>query len=290
MEFIKISRLDDLIFEGTDLWSPVPKYPAFGGQIAAQSLVSASLTVAADAVPNTLSILFVNHCRSSQNAKYMVKTLRNGNILDMRQVDCYQDDTLVSTMYASFSKPDGNVHDYESEPYQLYEDEFIPFTDYTSQALGDSGASQADIRLKYQVLYENMLMMLNILDVEVGKENGDMRQIRVKIKEKPEDIIGKAALITLVSDLLLVETALITSNLTLFSEDLSLLTSVDHTIHFVNLEKEIEDWIYYIVKCKGIRNSKAVCEGQLIHSDGTLICLTRQQGVFRVKASYTKKE
>lgn len=290
MEFVRISKQDDMVFEGSNLWSPFPGYPAFGGQIAAQSLVSALSTVAGDAVPIALSILFVSRCLPSLATRYVVRSLRSGNVLDMRSVECYQGDTLVSTMHASFSRPDCNIHDYESEKYELYEDEFIPFTEYISRALNENGGNPAEIKVKYQVLYENMLMMLNVIDVEVGKANGDMRQIRIRVKERPTDTTGMASLVTLISDLLLVETALITSNLTLFSEDLSLLTSVDHVIHFVDLEKDVKDFVYYVVKCKGIRNSKAICEGQLIHEDGTLICLTRQQGVFRVKRTYSKGE
>lgn len=289
MDFFKISLLSGTTFEGTDLWSPFPGYPAFGGQIAAQALLAAFLTVPEISVPNTLSVMFVSRCNSKRNVRYVVKKLRDGSIVDMRQVECYQDDALVSIMHASFSKPECNIHDYEGGSHKLYEDEFIQLTDYISKALNDGGKDQAEIRLKYQVLYENMLIILKVLDVEVGKENGDTRQIRIRIKEKPSDIRATASLITLVSDLLLVETALMTSNLTLFSDDLSLLTSVDHTIHFFNLEKEIEEYVYYIVRCVGIRNSKAICEGRLIHEDGTLICLTRQQGIFRVKESYARE-
>ena len=167
-EFTKISRHDNNTFEGTSLWSPLPGYPAFGGQIAAQALVAASLTVANNAIPNTLTILFVTHCKSNQNTKYIVRKLRDGSILDMRQVECYQGDNLV--MCATFSEPDCNIYYYESETYKLYEDGFIPFIDYISRALSDGVEDQADI--KYQVLYENMSMMLNVLDVEVGKKMG----------------------------------------------------------------------------------------------------------------------
>ncbi|KMV66209.1 Acyl-CoA thioesterase domain-containing protein [Encephalitozoon cuniculi EcunIII-L] len=290
MEFIQMVRLDSGVFEGSNLWSPLPGYPAFGGQIAAQSLASAFSTVGEDSVPNTMSILFINKCKSDQKVKYTVKNLKNGSIVDMRQVDCYQNNVLVSSAHISFSKPDNNAHDYEGTPYRIYDDTFVPFAEYISKSLTNSSAGQAEVNAKFQVLYDNMLMMFNVLDVDVGTENKDMRQIRIKIKQRQEEVIGVASLITLISDILLVETALMASNLTLFSKDLSLLTSLNHVIHFVNLEKSINDgYIYYIVKCKGIRNSKAICEGQLIHEDGTLICLTGQQGVFRVKSSYSKK-
>ncbi|ADM11605.1 acylcoenzyme A thioesterase II [Encephalitozoon intestinalis ATCC 50506] len=290
MEFLKIARLDSWTFEGSNLWSPLPGYPAFGGQLAAQSLASAFSTVSSDSVPVTMNILFINRCKSDKKVRYSVKNLRNGSIMDMRQVDCYQDDVLISSSHISFSRPDNNSHDYESPPYTAYDDEFIPFSEYISRSLANTSTNQAEIAVKFQVLYENMLMLFKVLDVDVGKENKDMRQIRIRIKEKPESMVEKASLITLITDILLMETALITSNLSLFSKDLSLLTSLNHVVNFVNLEKNIDDcYLYYIVKCKGIRNSKAICEGQLIHQDGTLICLTGQQGVFRVKSSYSRQ-
>ncbi|KAM0672746.1 DNA repair protein rad14 [Ordospora colligata] len=206
----------------------------------------------------------------------------------MRQVDCYQNDTLVSSMHASFSRPDDNAHDYEDTPYKLYEDTFVPFAEYISNALNNTSESEASIKMKFQVLYDNMQMLLNVIDVELGKETGDMRQIRITIKSKQDSIVAKAALVTLVSDLLLVETALIACNLTIFSKEISLLTSMNHVVHFIDLERDLGECVYYIVKCKGIKNSKAICEGQLLHEDGSLICLTSQQGIFRVKPIYSK--
>lgn len=290
MEFFRIANLGNGVFEGANLWSPFPGYPAFGGQLAAQSLASAFSTVGENSIPVTMSILFINRCKSNQKVKYAVKNLKDGSIVDMRQADCYQNDVLVSSAHISFSRPDNNAHDYESKTYKIYDDTFIPFSEYISRSMATSSVPQAEVSAKFQILYDNMLMMLNVLDVDVGVENKDMRQIRIKIKEKQESIKGKASLLTLISDILLVETALMTSNLTLFSSDLSLLTSLNHVVNFVNLEKDISDgYLYYIVKCKGIRNSKAICEGQLIHEDGSLICLTGQQGVFRVKSSYSRQ-
>ncbi|KAH9411331.1 thioesterase-like [Ordospora pajunii] len=288
MEFVKISKENDETFKGTDLWSPIPGYPTFGGQIAAQSLISAFYTVEEDTIPINLSILFINKCKSDQDTRYQVKRLRDGGILEMRQVDCYQNDILVSSMHASFSRPEDNAHDYEDTPYRLYEDTFVPFAEYISNALNNTSESEANIRMKFQVLHENMRMLLNVIDVELGKETGDMRQIRIRIKNKQSTVAVKAALVTLVSDLLLVETALIACNLTMFSKEISLLTSMNHVIHFIDLERDLGECVYYIVKCKGIKNSKAICEGQLLHEDGSLICLTSQQGIFRVKPVYSK--
>ncbi|AFM98373.1 Acyl-CoA thioesterase domain-containing protein [Encephalitozoon hellem] len=290
MDFFRIVGLGNGIFEGANLWSPFPGYPAFGGQLAAQSLASAFSTVEESSIPVTMSILFTNRCKSDQKVRYNVRNLKDGSIVDMRQVDCYQNDVLISSAHISFSRPDNNTHDYEGTPYEIYDDTFIPFSEYISKSMAASSESQAEVSAKFQILYDNMSMMLNVLDVDVGIGNKDMRQVRIRIKEKQEGIIQKASLLTLISDMFLVETALMASNLTLFSKDLSLLTSLNHVVNFVNLEKDICDgYLYYVVKCKGIRNSKAICEGQLIHEDGTLICLTGQQGVFRVKSSYSKQ-
>lgn len=292
MDFVRISRLQGDSFEGTNLWSPLPGYPAFGGQIAAQSLASAFETVAADSVPTTMSILFVNRCKPAQPVRYDVRRLRDGGIVDMRQVECYQDNALVSTTHIGFSRPDNNSHDYEAEPYKLYDDVFVPFVEHISKSLGCSSdkGGQDEAEAKFRVLYENMAMMLNVLDVDVGMERGDMRQIRIRIRERPQGIAAKGVLVALISDILLVETALMASSLTLFSSELSLLTSLSHMIHFVNLDREIDGYIYYVVRCKEIRNYKAICEGHLVHADGALICVTGQQGVFRVKPSYSKRQ
>jgi acyl-CoA thioesterase II len=283
MEFLKIVRLQENMYEGRDLWAPFPGYSVFGGQIAALSLLSAHETVDSDTKPLSITILFVNRCLQDKSCAFAVKRLRDGKTIQMRQVDCYQGTTLVSTMYASFSRPDENAHDYRPKPYEFYADEFTSFSEYIYKALSVDGGSETETTLKYQILYQNLQMMLDALELDVGKEKGNMRQLRIRLKREVTECKYKAGITTLISDLLLVESALITANITLFSSELSLLTSVDHSINFIDLDKPFSPVLYYVVECIAVKDSKATCEGKLVHEDGSLICTTRQQGIFRIR-------
>jgi acyl-CoA thioesterase II len=283
MEFLRIVKLQENMYEGRDLWSPFPGYSVFGGQLAALSLLSAHETADTNTKPLSISILFISRCMQDKPCSFLVKNLRDGRTMQMRQVECYQGTTLVSSMHTTFSRPDENAHDYSPKPYEFYADEFMPFGDYIYEALCVDGATETETTLKYQILYQNLQMMLNALELEVGKKNGNMRQLRIKLKEQVSECKYKAAAIALVSDLLLVESALITANITLFSSELSLLTSVDHSVHFIDLDKPLNSVLYYIVECIAVKDSKATCEGKLVHEDGSLICTTRQQGIFRIR-------
>jgi acyl-CoA thioesterase-2 len=89
----------------------VPARRVFGGQLLAQCVVAATLTVAPPAMPHSLHAYFVRAGRPAVKLHFAVTTLRDGRSFAVRRVDALQDDELITTMIASFhTAEDGLAH------------------------------------------------------------------------------------------------------------------------------------------------------------------------------------
>lgn len=83
----------------------------FGGQLVAQALRAASLTVPAGRRPHSLHAYFARAARRTAPVEYHVSTVRDGGSVSIRQINAQQDGTVLQAL-AGFKEPeDGAAHD-----------------------------------------------------------------------------------------------------------------------------------------------------------------------------------
>lgn len=74
----------------------------FGGQVAAQALRAATLTVAPEHLPNSVHCYFLRRGNPQQPLDISVERVRGGRTYSSRRIDVRQDDRTIFAMLASF--------------------------------------------------------------------------------------------------------------------------------------------------------------------------------------------
>jgi acyl-CoA thioesterase II len=103
-----MAELLDLEELDRDLYRGVNEYPAngrptlYGGQVAAQALRAAGLTVPADRYPHSLHGYFLRVGRRDRPVLYKVDRDRDGNSFSARRVAAVQDGEVIFDLTASF--------------------------------------------------------------------------------------------------------------------------------------------------------------------------------------------
>ncbi|EQB62233.1 acyl- thioesterase ii [Vairimorpha apis BRL 01] len=134
-----------------------------------------------------------------------------------------------------------------------------------------------------EFIKENLGVLNNSFYIEVGEFRDNTRQIKITFLNDLKDNNQFSMFVTLLSDLLVVESALLSLNLKLFSKELHKISSIDHNLYFVSCELPKDKTIYYILECSSVKESKANIMGKICTSDGKLICTTSQQALVRLK-------
>ena len=106
MDLSKILQLEDVGEDRWRAWTPaMPQRPdnfIFGGQVAAQALRAATLTVVPEHHPNSVHGYFLRRGRSNLPLDIQVERVRAGRTYTSRRVDVRQDDKTIFAMLASF--------------------------------------------------------------------------------------------------------------------------------------------------------------------------------------------
>lgn len=100
-ELLDLERLDEDVHRG---WTPSGsgRPDIFGGQIAAQALRAAALSVEADHLPDSVHCYFLRRGRPELPIDLFVERTRAGRTYTSRRVEARQDAKTILTMLASF--------------------------------------------------------------------------------------------------------------------------------------------------------------------------------------------
>lgn len=102
-EVLSIRRTAEDVFEAGPAPSALPRL--YGGQIAAQGLVSAATTVGDDREPHSVHTSFLRGGDVNRTVRYRVERTRESRTLSTRSVRAEQGDRLLATTTASFHRP-----------------------------------------------------------------------------------------------------------------------------------------------------------------------------------------
>ena len=114
LELLDLERLDDDLFRGAQM--PTTRPMVFGGQIAAQSLVAASRTVAEPYVAHSLHSYFLQPGDPSVPTVYDVENLRDGRSFVTRRVIAQQHGRPIYAQTVNFHQAEDGYEHEESMP------------------------------------------------------------------------------------------------------------------------------------------------------------------------------
>jgi acyl-CoA thioesterase-2 len=272
-ERLRLERIDRDIFTG-ECHAGAP-LRAYGGQIAAQSLMAAGLTVPDEArLVHSLHGYFLRPGKTKDSITYLVDRPRDGRSFSTRFVRAVQHGETIFMMTASFSSADaGPEHQFTAPEVPTPQNlERFPMP------------SQESIEGARAAHYPDA----NLIDLRIatGSERMELLggrfewMVWVRITEPvQDDALAQACALTYLSDLTMVSTALAPHSGEQQLQDL-MLASIDHAMWF-HAPVRTDEWLLFAQDTPVARGGHGLARGLFYNTSGTLVASCVQESLMR---------
>jgi len=252
---------------------------AYGGQIAAQSLMAAGRTVDDDARHiHSLHGYFLRPGHTKESITYLVDRPRDGGSFSTRFVRAVQNGETIFMMTASFALDDDGPSHQFTAPDSLtppdVDNVLIPLPEHLK------GSTHAE--LDYP---ESHIIGLRLVDPGSPVELLDGRYERmawVRIEEPlPDDPLIQACALTYLSDLTMVSTALAPHWGATSRPDL-MLASIDHAMWF-HTPTRADEWLLFAQDTPAASRGHGLARGLFYDGRGQLVASVVQESLMRTR-------
>ena len=271
---LMLRRIDRDIFTGHSRVGGALR--TYGGQVAAQSVMAAGMTVDdPERRVHSLHGYFLRPGKSEDRITYLVERVREGGSFSSRIVRAVQNGETIFLMTASFSTVDpGPEHQFQM-PIAPPPEDGLPDT-----MMGKGPGNGSDPRTE-DLETSRKWIDLRLFDQDKAVEKVDGRYERmawVRIRQQlPNDPLIQACALTYLSDLTMVPTAL-SPNLHL--QDQLQMASIDHAMWF-HAPIRTDQWLLFAQDTPVARGGHGLARGLFYEPDGTLIASVVQEGLIR---------
>jgi acyl-CoA thioesterase-2 len=263
--------------EGDDVFvgesQPMPWGRVYGGQVLAQSLRAAQLTVEDDRPVHSLHGYFLRAGNSSEPITFAVERLRDGRSFSARRTHALQFGRPILSMIVSFQEPADGVDHAEPMP-DVPGPETLPSV--AERFAGTNGGSYwvrqrpIDLRHVEEPLY-----------VDPAKERSTRQSLWMKaVGRLPDDPALHAAVLAYASDYSLLEPILRAHDLAFITPGLKM-ASLDHAMWW-HRPVRADEWLLYTQHSPSAQGARGLGLGRIYAADGTLACSVAQEGMVRV--------
>ena len=273
----------DRAFTATTQPCPWPK--AYGGDMVAQALVAAALTVTDGKQMHSMHSYFMRPVDIGAEVRYEVEVLRDGRGYSTRQVRGFQNGKPVYVCLASFAagEPSGSFH--ASMPTDVPEPDTLPTSAaYLADRSGGtmtesskaywSGGRSFDMRHVPGPVY---------LTVEGGRSPHQAVWVRPYDALRPVEGLTDAqrdtAALAYVCDYTILEPALRVLGVAWADEGL-VTASLDHAMWF-HRPVSMDGWLLYAQEAMSVEDGRGSAVGRFFTPDGVLVASVVQEGMLR---------
>jgi acyl-CoA thioesterase II len=249
----------------------------FGGQVAAQALMAAQLTVPDDRHVHSLHLYFILGGDPSIPIVYDVEDVRDGRSFTTRRVAARQHGEIIFYMTASFQVvEDGWDHQDEMPPVPA-PDEATPLTDIIAMR----GAEAAEH-------WKREWSSFDMRYIGDNRAADDPQRTLVPAVQRlwfkadgtlPDSRIVHNAAFTYISDLSLLGASLVPHSQFIGSPEV-LPASLDHTIWF-HRPLKVDEWLLYDQTSPSASGARGLSLAKVFTQDGTLVATVAQEGLIR---------
>jgi len=259
---------------------PMPHGRVFGGQVLAQSVIAAGLTVNDLEGPerriHSLHGYFLRPGDSSEPIRFAVERLRDGHSFSARRVHAIQNGRPILSMITSFQTDAGGLDHQDPMPdapdpqgLLTVAQEFAavenPIANFWSQA------KAIDLRHVEGAIY-----------VHPSRQPSAQQSVWLRaIGQMPDDPLVHAAVLAYCSDYSLLEPVLRRHGIA-WSDRRLRAASLDHAIWF-HRPWRADDWTLYTQSAPSASSGRGFATGRMFNSDGILIASVAQEGMLRLK-------
>ncbi len=249
----------------------------FGGQVLAQALMAAGLTVHAGRPPHSLHAYFLRAGHPNAAVEFTVESLRDGKNFSARRVNAIQDSRLILTLHASFHAPEAG---FEHQPP-------APANGPTPAALhaaqNEDKAHSHTIGAEFREPPLDYLPFNNHLKLTTPQSGSEARCWTRSRGPLPSTALHHFCALAFASDIALLASALLPHDASLFSDNI-FPASIDHSLWFHRIPV-FSEWHQYITDSPWAADARALCRGQFFDLAGNLTATVAQEGLLRQKTS-----
>ncbi|MHB8796224.1 MAG: acyl-CoA thioesterase [Candidatus Nanopelagicales bacterium] len=253
---------------------------AYGGQIAAQSLMAAGRTVdQAERRVHSLHGYFLRPGGTKDSIAYLVDRPRDGRSFSTRFVRAVQNGETIFMMTASFATRDeGPRHQVPAPPLEMPDDLVEVFPALASHVTGTEERRALDYP-------DTSIIDLRVADPAQRLELVDGRYERlawVRVREElPDDWLVQSCALTYLSDLTMVSTAM-APHVGTYQPDELMLASIDHAMWF-HAPTRTDRWLLFAQDTPAASGGHGLARGLFFDAEGTLVASVVQESLMRTR-------
>ena len=273
LALLDLEKTGDNGFRG--LSPPEPVQRVFGGQVLAQALVAATRTIDPGRPCHSLHAYFLRPGDPGLPIQYNVERSRDGASFSARRVVAAQGAAPIFTLASSFQRIEtGFDHQAQMpvvpEPESLEDDQQVLLRDSTL-APG----------LREWVARERPFETRSVLGRGLGDRPARPAVDHIWLKTRgdlPDDPAIHRALLAFVSDMSLLDTALLPHGKSIFSR--VQVASLDHAMWF-HRPFRADTWLLYAQDSPSASGARGFNRGAIYSRDGDLVASVAQEGLIR---------
>ncbi len=283
LDVLDLSILESDRYEGRS--QPQPHGRVFGGQVLAQSLIAAGLTVRdlddVDERPRDVHSMHAYFLRAGDAERpitFEVERLRDGRSFSARRVLALQYDRPILAMSASFQTLDEGISHQDAMP-QVAPPEELPSVAELLHGVADGPAKKWAERRAIDIRHVEGSMYL-----EPAAERATRQNVWIRATgDLPKDPLFNAAVLAYASDYTLLEAVLRHHGIS-WSDPRLRPASLDHSMWF-HRPARADDWILYSQASPSAQGGRGLGIGRMFARDGTLVASVAQEGMLRLRGS-----
>ncbi len=254
----------------------------YGGQAVAQALVAMQRTAPPDRPVHSLHGYFILAGDTRTPIDYAVERVRDGRSFTTRRCVGLQNGRAIFSMEASFQIEEPGF-DHAAPMPDAPDPETLP----TCSAIARRFAHFLP-RGAQEKLEEPSAVDIRVVDAEGLLAGGDPASVRqyiwFRIRDRlPDDPAAHSAVLAYMSDMTLLNTALLAHGTVIFDPTLQV-ASLDHAL-WIHRPFRADEWLLYAQDSPSASGARALTRGQLFTQDGCLIASVAQEGLVRRRST-----
>jgi acyl-CoA thioesterase-2 len=276
IDLLNLEQLEVGLYRGSQPSDSALKR-VFGGQVAAQALMAAQLTVPEERHVHSLHLYFILGGDPSIPIVYDVENVRDGRSFTTRRVAARQHGEIIFYMTASFQIVEGGWEHQDTMPDVPGPDDSIPLGEImrmrSPQAAEHWKSEWSSFDLRYvgdnRAPDDPQRTLVPVVQRLWFRANGDL----------PDSRIIHNAAFTYISDLSLLGASLVPHGQFIGSPAVRP-ASLDHTIWF-HRPVQADQWLMYDQTSPSASGARGLSTARVFSEDGTLVATVAQEGLIR---------
>lgn len=276
LKVIDLEPLEDNFFRG-QTWD-TGQGSLFGGLVAGQALMAASLTVDNDRPVHSLHGYFLRPGDVKVPVIYEVERIRDGRSFTTRRVRAIQHGRPIFSLSTSFQVEEKGVEHQATMPTVPTPDD-VPSDDEQRLAFANKlPEKRREIFLRERPVD---FRFIKPQPYDFTKQSAE-RLVWFRLADTVDvDRATQRALLALCSDFGLLTTAMLPHGMTFYNPKVQA-ASIDHAMWF-HRDFRIDEWLLYATTSASSQGARGMNNGLIFRQDGTLVASVAQEGLMRLR-------